>query len=118
MRPQEGDFIKIWFVTNTDKEKKTRVKPLKIELTEEINSNLRKDISGILQVKYKNNGCFDDDWIESYSDVVKPDFAFINDYYVPKFLLEKHNVTMDCQVKAKVIFAGDKWKVYDIEIIQ
>ena len=118
LRFQEGDFIKIWFVTKTDKEKKTRLKPLKIELTEEINSNLRKDISGILQVKYKNNGCFNEDWIESYSDVVKPDFAFINDYYVSKFLLEKHHITMDCHVKAKVIFAGDKWKVYDIEITQ
>ena len=47
-----------------------------------------------------------------------PDFAFINDYYVPKYLLEKHSITTNCQVKAKVIFAGDKWKVYDIEIMQ
>ena len=126
LRPQEGDFIKIWFVTKTDKEKKTRVKPLKIELTEEINSNLRKDILGTLLVKYK--GGFDEDMYENWEDEDwefrkiesknKPDFAFIGDYYVPKYLLEKHNIITDCKVKAKVIFAGDKWKVYDIEITQ
>lgn len=117
LRPQEGDFIKIWFVTKTDKEKKTRIKTLKIGATDETNSNLRKDISGILKVKYKNNGHFDEDWLESYSDVIKPDFAFINDYYVPKHLLEKHNITTDCNVNARAIFAGDKWKVIRIGII-
>ena len=117
LRPQEGDFIKIWFVTKTDKEKKTRIKTLKIGATDETNSNLRKDISGILKVKYKNNGHFDEDWLESYSDVIKPDFAFINDYYVPKHLLEKHNITTDCNVNARASFAGDKWKVIRIGII-
>jgi len=117
LRPQEGDFIKIWFVTKTDKEKKTRIKTLKIGATDETNSNLRKDISGILKVKYKNNGYFDEDWLESYSDVIKPDFAFIHDYYVSKHLLEKHNITTDCNVNARAIFAGDKWRVIRIEII-
>lgn len=83
---------------------------MKIGATDETNSNLRKDISGILKVKYKNNGHFDEDWLESYSDVIKPDFAFINDYYVPKHLLEKHNITTDCNVNARAIFAGDNGK--------
>ncbi|WP_188050259.1 M48 family metallopeptidase [Flavobacterium sp. GP15] len=103
LRPNEGDFVKLSFVTKTDKDKKLRVKILSIETTEEINPNLRKDITGLMEMKYKN---YDED---------NPDFAFIGDYYVPKYLLEKHNITDDCRVKARAIYAGDKWKVTEIE---
>jgi len=105
LRPNEGDFIKLSFATKTDKDKKLRVKILSIELTEETNPNLRKDITGIMEMKYKN---YDED---------SPDFAFIGDYYVPKYLLEKHNITDDCIVNARAIYAGDKWKVTEIEKI-
>ena len=105
LRPNEGDFIKLSFATKTDKDKKLRVKILSIELTEETNQNLRKDITGIMEMKYKN---YDED---------SPDFAFIGDYYVPKYLLEKHNITYDCRVNARAIYAGDKWKVTEIEKI-
>src|SRR5690606_22671269 len=105
LRPSEGDFIKLSFATKTDKDKKLRVKILSIELTEEANPNLRKDITGIMEMKYKN-----------YDEEV-PDFAFIGDYYVPKYLLEKHNITDDCRVNARAIYTGDKWKVTEIEKI-
>lgn len=105
LRPSEGDFIKLSFVTKTDRERKLRVKILNIELTEEANPNLRKDITGIMEMKYKN-----------YDEEV-PDFAFIGDYYVPKYLLEKHNITADCRVNARAIYTGDKWKVTEIERI-
>jgi hypothetical protein len=107
LRPSEGDFIKLSFATKTDRERKLRVKILSIELTEETNPNLRKDITGFLEVKYKNYN-YDEDI---------PDFAFIGDYYVPKYLLEKHNITDDCRVNARAIYAGDKWKVTEIERI-
>lgn len=103
LRPGVGDFIKLSFVTKTDKEKKLRVKILSIELTEEGNPNLRKDIIGIMEMKYKN-----------YDEEV-PDFAFIGDYYVPKYLLEKHNITDDCRVNARAIYVGGKWKVTEIQ---
>ena len=68
LRPNEGDFIKLSFATRTDKDKKLRVKVLNIESTEETNPNLRKDIIGLLEVKYKNgkdnNYEFDDYDIE------------------------------------------------------
>ena len=32
-------------------------------------------------------------------------------------LLEKHNITCDCRVNARAIYAGDKWKVTEIEKI-
>jgi len=105
LRPNEGDFVKLSFATKTDKDKKLRVKILSIEKTEEVNPNLRKDITGIMEMKYKN---YDED---------NPDFAFIGDYYVPKYLLEKHNIKDDCRVKARAIYAGDKWKVTEIEKI-
>lgn len=103
LRPTEGDFIKLSFATKTDKDRKLRVKILSIEPTEEANPNLRKDITGIMEMKYKN-----------YDEEV-PDFAFIGDYYVPKYLLERHNITDDCRVNARAIFAGDKWKVTAIK---
>lgn len=105
LRPNEGDFIKLSFATKTDKDRKLRVKILSIETTEEVNPNLRKDIAGIMEMKYKN---YDED---------SPDFAFVGDYYVPKYLLEKHNITSDCRVNARAIYAGDKWKVIEIEKI-
>ena len=105
LRPDEGDFIKLSFATKTDKDRKLRVKILSIELTEEANPNLRKDITGIMEMKYKN-----------YDEEV-PAFAFIGDYYVPKYLLEKHNITDDCRVNARAIYSGDKWKVTKIEKI-
>ena len=51
-----------------------------------------------------------------------PDYAFIENHYVPKFLLEKYNITDDCKVNARVIYGEDKmqrpkWKVIEIERI-
>lgn len=135
LRPKEGDFIKLSFATKTDKDKKIRVKILNIELTEEVNPNLRKDITGLLEVKYKNGNYDDFDFDEDdeledsafdengkliLSSKQIPDFAFVGDYYVPKYLLERHNITDDCRVNARVIYGEDKmkkprWKVINIE---
>ncbi|MBT0550335.1 hypothetical protein [Riemerella anatipestifer] len=87
-----------------------RVKALNIESTNEINTSLRKDITGLLEVKYKDY---------NYEEDI-PDFAFIGDYYVPKYLLEKNNISYDCKVKARVIYGEDKmkrprWKVIKVE---
>ena len=128
LRPNEGDFIKLTFATKTDKDRKLRVKVLSIEQTEEVNPNLRKDITGLLEVKYKNrnypdydlkedaeltNSPFDENGKLLIKNEPIPDFAFIKDYYVPKFLLEKHNITGNCSVNATAIYTGDgeKWKV-------
>jgi hypothetical protein len=105
LRPNEGDFLKISFATKTEKDGKKRVKILSIEQTFERNSNLSKEISGYMELKYKK---YDDE---------KPEFAFIGDYYVPKYLLEKNKITDDCNVNATAIYNGDKWKVTKIERI-
>jgi len=107
LRPEEGDFVKLSYALKTGKDRKIRLKVLNIELTEEINHNLRKDITGLLEMKYKNY---------NYEEDV-PDFAFIGDYYVPKYLLEKHKIITDCKVNARAIYAGDKWKVTELQEI-
>ncbi len=111
LRPSVGDFIKIhYFVRkiddkkNLDKQKKV-IEVLKAESTNEINSSLIKNITGYLELKYKD-----------MYDEGDPDFAFIGDYYVHKTILEKYDINSNCQVNAKAIYAGDgKWKVYEIE---
>ena len=103
--PNEGDFVKISFATKINKDKKLQIKILSIDSTEEVNPNLSKEITGIMIMKYKN-----------YNDEI-PDFAFIGDFYVPKYLLEKNNIITDCHVKAKAIYSGVKWKIIEIEKI-
>lgn len=115
LRPKEGSFIKISFVTKIGKDKKPRVKVLNIESTEEINIKLKKEIVGLLEVKYKyfeNDKDFCD-----FDGNIKPDFAFIDNYYIPKYLLEKHGIVQNCDVTAKVIFTGEKWKVMELQKI-
>lgn len=132
LRPQEGDFIRIWLVTKFDKEGKTRISVLQIKETEESSTSLRKEITGTLEMKYKNakslnrkwdddDDYFDGDWNGDFDEernvkpkMIKPDFAFINNYYVPKHLLEKHNIIEDCKVNVTVVYTGEKWKVISI----
>ncbi len=119
IRPNEGDFIMVTYVTKKDIKRLDHVKVLYIEPTEEINTNLLKDITGLLVVKYKNGfdpgTAFDETGRLEIYNKPNPDFAFIRDYYVPKYILEKHSITGDCQVNAKAIFNGEKWKVIELE---
>jgi hypothetical protein len=43
-----------------------------------------------------------------------PDFAFLGEHYIPKNLLLKNKITENCSVIAKVVYTGDKWKVYQL----
>lgn len=111
LRPSVGDCIKIhYFVRkindkNNPGQQKKVVEVLRAEVTDESNNDLIKHISGYLELNYKD--------MYNYEN---PDFAFIGDYYVHKTILEKYNITSNCYVNAKVVYAGnDKWKVYEIE---
>jgi len=122
LRPKEGESIKVSTVVKFDKKQnKQRIRVLQIEPTNESPSNLKKkDISGLLTLKFKMHGetlehedlGFED---TEEANSVKPDFGFISDYYVPKRLLEKNKISENCQVKASLIFAGNKWKIVNIE---
>jgi len=127
-RPHEGDFVTLNFVTKLDKDNNIKITVLKLELTDEVNLNLRKEVSGFLYVKFKNNDSkfndFDEerklnenDFDQNGKLIVKkviPDFGFIGDNYVPKYILEKNKIVHDCNVKAIAIFTGDKWKIIDV----
>lgn len=111
LRPSVGDCIKIHYIIRETNDKKNPskqkyfVEVLKAEATDEINNDLIRHISGLLEVKYR--GVHDSEF---------PDFAFIDDYYVHKNILEKYNITSDCEVFAKAIYTGNKkWKIYDLE---
>jgi len=121
LRPKVGDFIRLWYVTKYDKEKRLKVKILKIEPTNEIDQDLRKKIIGLLRIKFRTDegrildmdSIYYDEFIPDHG--LKPDFAFVEDCYVPKYLLEKHNIVEDCDIKATAIFVEGKWKVIEIE---
>lgn len=116
--PNEGDFIKLRLVHKLDKKRnKISYKYIEIEKTEETTTSLKKEISGSLRVKYKQNGrTISEDNIDfDYEDDSEPVFGFVGDYYVSKELLIKKNTFFDTNVSATVVFSGDKWKVIDLK---
>ncbi|MDP9076103.1 MAG: hypothetical protein M3O71_01665 [Bacteroidota bacterium] len=121
LRPKEGEFIKLSTVVKFDKKQnKQRIRVLSIEPTDESSQSLRKDIVGLLKLKFKVQGVtheYEDLDIEDIEEAnrVKPDFGFISDYYVPRQLLESYKITKNCQVKATLVFTGDKWKINNIK---
>jgi hypothetical protein len=100
IRPTIGNFLKVYYCVKKDKDGKKKIVTLHIEQTDEQNSDLRKPVTGELELK--NDG----------------KYGFINDYYVPKSILEKYEIADDCYVTAQAVYTGDgdKWKVYEIDI--
>lgn len=118
LRPNEGDFIQIRLVQKLDKrQNKLIFKVIEANTTEESTTALRKDISGLLKLKYRQYGSTLDweDLDEEDEENLKPSFGFISDYYVPKELIEQSKIDTVCFVDAKVVFNGEKWKVYDLK---
>lgn len=112
--PKEGDFLQLKLVRKFDKrQNKNFYKQLDLTTTERTTTTLRKEISGILKLKYRNYGSTLDYDELDYDDQrdLKADYGFIGDYYVPKNLLEKSNMKAGINVTAVVVFSGDKWKV-------
>lgn len=109
-----GDFIRLRLVHKLDKKRnKISYRYIDIEKTEKTTASLKKDIFGMLRLKYKKNG-LTINWEElEYEDQIDltPDFGFIEDYYVPKDILFQNNIKSNCNVDATVVFTGDNWKV-------
>lgn len=104
---KEGDFIELKYFKIYNKNKREyRTHILNINKTEEINSALLKEVSGSISVNYKNG---------------KIAFGFVDDYYIPGFLLEKYNIEDDDYVFVKMIFnpkeilSKKQWRVFDIK---
>lgn len=116
IKPKIGNFIKIKYFSN--KNNNSKIEILKVEYTSESKDYLRQNIHGEIRLKYKfKNTTYD------YNEAIKineinihnPDFAFIENYYISKKLLEEHNITSNMQIKAKALFNGSKWNVFDIK---
>ena len=100
IRPEVGEFLKVYYSVKKDKTGKKKLIPVSFEKTEETDNVLQKTISGELEIK--DGG-----------------FAFIEDFYVSKKTLEQFYIFNDCFVSAKAVYTGegDKWKVYEIDEI-
>lgn len=102
LRPAVGDMLSI--VYGDKDENAIRVINLKKSDTED--PRLSKIVEGTLRVMYRG---------DKSDDTSEPDYGFINDMYVHKSVLRKHNVTEACNVVAKAIVNKDgRWSVYDI----
>jgi len=118
LRPKVGDFLEMkYFTTFNPKKLEENIHILDIASTEKQNPSLIKVVSGVLNLKYKYDGMtVDIENLHNYEeiDVTKPDFAFIDNYYVPKYLLRKYHIVEDCDVTAKVLNNGEKWSVFEL----
>jgi hypothetical protein len=117
IRPNEGDFISITLVQKLDKKQnKIFFKAVNIKETEETTNFLRKNISGLLKLKFRqHNSTIDWEDLYDYNDEnLNPSFGFIGDYYVPKEIILQNKIKYNCDVDAKVVFNGEKWKVITI----
>ena len=88
---------------------------LRMETSDEKNSSLLKSIDGEICLKYKT-GYGAIDYYEADDDAIA-DFAFIDDYYIPKYLLEKHNITYNRKASCKAVFNGEKWNIFEIKLL-
>ena len=120
IRPEVGHFIKIkYFKTHNKKTKGYKMNFISIEPTNEIKTSLVKSLTGRITLKYKFDGRTHD--YESVVNTIpeidtnKPDFGFVADYYVPKFMLNKQSIYQDCEVAVRVLFNGEKWSVFDLK---
>ena len=103
IRPDIGDSIEIsFFETFNKKQFKKKINILRILESNEVNQNIVNSISGLLSLNYKT------------TDKSKPDYGFIDDYYVSKELLRKHNIIEECYIVAEGMFVNNKRSVFKI----
>lgn len=120
LRPNEGDFIEVRLLSKKDKKKGiVRFKVITINKTGKTNDSLLKATTGEIELKYKSNYGTREyyELDEEEKNSLSADFAFMDDFYIPQFLLEKHNIKSNCFGKIKAINDGSKWKVIDLEIL-
>ncbi len=117
--PKIGNFLKLkYFTKHNNKLNRDEIKVLKVCETKEKEPSLIKDISGDVCLKYKFNGAtldYEDAIDENEININKPDFAFIDDIYIPKFLLKKQKITTNIKATVKALYSDNKWKVFSIE---
>lgn len=117
LRPNVGDCLSIkYFMSFNSKSNKKEAQIVKVSATSETNPSLIKTVEGTINLKYKHSGrtLEFDEALDSGLDVAKPDFAFIEDYYVHRKILNKYKINSNRDIKAKVINERGKWSVIDL----
>lgn len=118
LRPSVGDCIRIHYFVRKINDKKNPghqkkvIEVLKSEETNEGNSDVVRSFSGYLDLKYKSG-----------SEEGAPDYAFVEGYYVPKYLLDELYIKDEyTTVHGRAVYSGEdpishksKWKVFEIE---
>jgi hypothetical protein len=103
LRPVPGDHFTVRGYTKVNKKTgKTRLNILSISPTKEVLSGKIKHLSGEVRVTYKGGG---------------KTFGFVNDIYVPGYMLDQAGIFNDCQVSATAIESDGKWRVVTIECL-
>ncbi len=102
IRPNVGESLYLTRYKTRNKENKIHVEVLKIEKTND-ESKLINTITGNLTIRAGNS------------------FGFIGDYYISPDLLRKYNLDEHYDynkrdAQARIVFDGDKWKVFDLII--
>lgn len=119
IKPRIGDFLQLrYFNKYNNKLDRNEVKVLKVCRTKEKELSLIKDEFGVICLKYKLNGetlDYEDAICRNEININKPDFAFINDIYIPVFLLKKYKITTNINATVKALYSDNKWKVFSIE---
>lgn len=119
IKPKIGDFLQLrYFSKYNNKSDRNEVKVLKVCKTEEKEPSLIKNIFGVICLKYKLNGetlDHKDAVCENKININKPDFAFIDDIYIPGFLLKKYKVTTNVNATVKALYSDNKWRAFNIE---
>lgn len=104
LRPEVGQYLEMRYCITKNVKGEYKALVLHIAETDEVNLNAVKTIQGHLTLGYRN---------DSHNNA--PDFAFIDNYYVHRSMLEKYCITEDCDVTAFAVYVGaGKWKVFEI----
>lgn len=94
IRPKKGDSLSLRYGINRDKRGHLQVQPIEITTTDEVDETLVQSFRGELQLKYRS------------SDSIDPDYAFVGDIYVPKYLLEKGDYMDEDIVVGRALYSN------------
>lgn len=112
-----GDLLKINYFSRLNQKTNRKVtETLKIAKTIIPSCQLVKETHGEIELKYKHQGkTFNYEEASEISEINLdlPDFGFINDCYVPKYLLSQHQINSNREITVKALNNG-KWQVFEI----
>ena len=97
LRPQIGDYVNVRYIKKESKKGRTFLKMLAIEPTDTCDKVLKKTVSGPIRLNYNSKGQL---------------FGFVDDYYVPTYLVE--GINEEDPVCVDVVFNGEKWQAYKL----